>query len=164
MTEPAASGATAGPIRSCGGLLFWQPGPFLWNSRQPPPDVPCTTSHPACRLASCRHGRPVQRHAFRGRGIHLRIQNMEYGLGARTGTDAWDGRMSFGARFGRCRSGLTPCRRFNGTRGLLVVAVSLRWGFWHRSWGAVAERYLDVRLRGAGSCETAYALASGSRK
>lgn len=32
-------------------------------------------------------------------------------------------------------------------------------GFWHRSWGAVAVRHLDVRLRGAGSCETAYALS-----
>lgn len=37
-------------------------------------------------------------------------------------------------------------------------------GFWHRSWGAVAEGYLDVRLRGTGSCETAYALTSDSQK
>ncbi|WP_345045288.1 hypothetical protein [Streptomyces sannanensis] len=28
------------------------------------------------------------------------------------------------------------------------VALSMRSGFWHRSWGAIAERYLGVRLRG----------------
>lgn len=37
-------------------------------------------------------------------------------------------------------------------------------GFWHRSWGAVAERHLHVRLRGTGSYETAYALSPDSRK
>ncbi|MEV3993611.1 hypothetical protein AB0J57_32410 [Streptomyces sp. NPDC049837] len=31
---------------------------------------------------------------------------------------------------------------------LTVVALPSSSGFWHRSWGAVAERYLDVRLRG----------------
>ncbi|MER5996751.1 hypothetical protein [Streptomyces viridosporus] len=45
-----------------------------------------------------------------------------------------------------------------------ILALSSSSGFWHRSWGAVAERYLHVRLRGTGSYETAYALASDSRK
>lgn len=38
-----------------------------------------------------------------------------------------------------------------------------RMGFWHRTSGSVAERYLDVRLRGADSCETAYAWSSVNR-
>ncbi|MCX5342935.1 hypothetical protein [Streptomyces atratus] len=45
-----------------------------------------------------------------------------------------------------------------------VVAMSTSFGFWHRSWGAVAERYLDVRLRGDCSRETAYALSSDNRR
>ncbi|MFE5556754.1 hypothetical protein ACFQ83_03995, partial [Streptomyces sp. NPDC056540] len=39
------------------------------------------------------------------------------------------------------------------------LALFMRTGFWHRSWGVVAERYLVVRLRGDASRETAYALA-----
>lgn len=38
-------------------------------------------------------------------------------------------------------------------------AMYVSCGFWHRSWGAISVRHLDVRLRGTGSCETAYALS-----
>jgi hypothetical protein len=37
-------------------------------------------------------------------------------------------------------------------------------GFWHRSWGAVAERDIAVRLRAPSSYETAYALPPDGRK
>ncbi|WP_328793107.1 MULTISPECIES: hypothetical protein [unclassified Streptomyces] len=43
------------------------------------------------------------------------------------------------------------------------LALFMRTGFWHRSWGVVAERYPAVRLRGDASRETAYALASVDR-
>lgn len=45
-----------------------------------------------------------------------------------------------------------------------AVVLYARTGFWHRSWGVVAERYLHVRLRGNCSRETAYAVSSDSRK
>ncbi|WP_405632406.1 hypothetical protein [Streptomyces sp. NBC_01174] len=44
------------------------------------------------------------------------------------------------------------------------LALYARTGFWHRSWGAVAERDIVVRLRVTGSYETAYALSPDSRK
>lgn len=48
--------------------------------------------------------------------------------------------------------------------GALVGRFAVEVRFWHRSWGDVAESYADVRLRGNGSGETAYALPSDSRK
>ncbi|MFD6888091.1 DUF6233 domain-containing protein [Streptomyces sp. NPDC059957] len=43
------------------------------------------------------------------------------------------------------------------------VALYARTGFWHRSWGAVAERYPMFDCEESGSRETAYALLPNSQ-